>query len=299
MTRVTICDVGPRDGLQNQPVALEPAVRAELVDRLAATGVPRIEAVSFVNPERVPQMAGAEEVVGAVEHRDGVVLAGLALNERGYERLRDAELDEVHYAFAATDEFNRRNAGATVEEGVAAGLRIVERARADGIRSTVTIGVAFGCPFEGAVDPGRVAELAAKFASAGVDEIVVADTVGVGVPRQARDLVGRLLPLGRPVGVHLHNTRNSGFANAIAALEAGATVFDASVGGIGGCPFAPRATGNVATEDLVYLFQGEGIETGIDLEALIGVATWLESILGRELEGQVYKAGTFTPVARG
>jgi len=299
MTRVTICDVGPRDGLQNQPVTLEPAVRAELVDRLAATGVPRIEAVSFVNPERVPQMAGAEEVVGAIEHRDGVVLAGLALNERGYERLRDAALEEVHYAFAATDEFNRRNAGATVEEGVAAGARIVERARADGIRSTVTIGVAFGCPFEGAVDPGRVAELAARFAAAGVDEIVVADTVGVGVPRQARDLVGRLLPLGRPVGVHLHNTRNSGFANAIAALEAGATVFDASVGGIGGCPFAPRATGNVATEDLVYLFQGEGIETGIDLEALIGVATWLESILGRELEGQVYKAGTFTPVAGG
>jgi len=299
MTRVTICDVGPRDGLQNQAVTLEPAVRAELVERLAATGVPRIEAVSFVNPERVPQMAGAEEVVAAIERHGGVVLAGLALNERGYERLRDAELDEVHYAFAATDEFNRRNAGVTVEEGVAAGVRIVERARADGIRSTVTIGVAFGCPFEGAVDAGRVAELAARFAATAVDEILVADTVGVGVPRQARDLVERILPLGRPVGVHLHNTRNNGFANAMAALEAGATVFDASVGGIGGCPFAPRATGNVATEDLVYLFQGEGIETGIDLEALIGVATWLESILGRELEGQVYKAGTFTPVAGG
>jgi hydroxymethylglutaryl-CoA lyase/(R)-citramalyl-CoA lyase len=299
MTSVTICDVGPRDGLQNQPVTLEPAVRAELVDRIAATGVPRIEAVSFVNPERVPQMAGAEEVVAAVERRDGVVLAGLALNERGYERLRDARLDEVHFAFAATDEFNRRNAGATVEEGAAAGLRIVERARTDGIRATVTIGVAFGCPFEGAVDPGRVAELAARFAAAGTDEIVVADTVGVGVPRQARDLVGRILPLGRPVGVHLHNTRNNGFANAIAALEAGATVFDASVGGIGGCPFAPRATGNIATEDLVYLFHGEGVETGVDLEALIDVATWLESTLGRELEGQVYKAGTFTPVAGG
>jgi hydroxymethylglutaryl-CoA lyase/(R)-citramalyl-CoA lyase len=299
MTRVTICDVGPRDGLQNQPVTLEPAVRAELVDRLAATGVPRIEAVSFVNPQRVPQMAGAEEVVRAVEHHDGVVLAGLALNERGSERLREAVLDEVHYACAATEEFNRRNAGATVEEGVAAGVRIVERARVDGIRSTVTVGVAFGCPFEGAVDPGRVAELAARFAAAGVDEILVADTVGVGVPRQARDLVERILPLGRPVGVHLHNTRNNGFANAMAALEAGATVFDASVGGIGGCPFAPRATGNVATEDLVYLFQGEGIETGVDLEALIGVATWLESNLGRELEGQVYKAGTFTPVAGG
>ena len=298
MASVTICDVGPRDGLQNQPVTLEPGVRAELVDRLARTGLPRIEAVSFVNPERVAQMAGAEEVVAAVERRPGVVLAGLALNERGYERLRDAGLEEVHYSFAATDEFNRRNAGATVEEGVAAGLRIVERARADGIRSTVTIGVAFGCPFEGAVDPGRVAELAAAFASA-TDEIVVADTIGVGVPRQARDLVDRILPLGLPVGVHLHNTRNNGFANAIAALEAGATVFDASVGGIGGCPFAPRATGNVATEDLVYLLHGEGVETGIDLEALIDVATWLESVLGRELEGQVYKAGTFAPVTGG
>ena len=297
MRSVTICDVGPRDGLQNQPVTLEPGVRAELVDRLAATGIPRIEAVSFVNPKLVPQMADAEEVVAALSRREGVVVAGLALNERGYDRLRDSGLDEVHFALAATDEFNRRNAGATVEEGVAAGERIVERAIVDGIRSTVTIGVAFGCPFEGAVDPGRVAELAARFAAAGTDEIVVADTVGVGVPRQARDLVERLLPLGLPVGVHLHNTRNNGFANAYAALEAGATVFDASIGGIGGCPFAPRATGNIATEDLVYLFHGEGVETGIDLGALIAVAQWLEAQLGRELEGQVYKAGTFAPVA--
>jgi hydroxymethylglutaryl-CoA lyase/(R)-citramalyl-CoA lyase len=297
MTSVTICDVGPRDGLQNQPVTLEPAVRSELVDRLATTGLRRIEAVSFVNPERVPQMAGAEEVVAAVERRNGVVFAGLALNERGYERLVGAELDEAHFAFAATDEFNRRNAGATVEEGVAAGVRIVERARVDGIRSTVTVGVAFGCPFEGAVDPGRVEALAARFAAAETDEILVADTVGVGVPRQARDLVERILPLGRPVGVHLHTTRNNGFANAMAALEAGATVFDASVGGIGGCPFAPRATGNIATEDLVYLLHGEGAETGVDLEALIEVAKWLEAKLGRELEGQVYKAGGFAPVA--
>ena len=189
MRPVTICDVGPRDGLQNQPVTLEPGVRAELVDRLAATGIPRIEAVSFVNPKLVPQMADAEEVVAALSRREGVVVAGLALNERGYDRLHDSGLDEVHFALAATDEFNRRNAGATVEEGIAAGERIVERAIVDGIRSTVTIGVAFGCPFEGAVDPGRVAELAARFAAAGTDEIVVADTVGVGVPRQARDLV--------------------------------------------------------------------------------------------------------------
>lgn len=294
---VTICDVGPRDGLQNQPVALEPAVRAELVDRLAAVGVPRIEAVSFVSPKHVPQMAGAEEVVAALERREGVGYAGLVVNERGYDRLRETGLDEVHYAFAATEEFNQRNARASVEEGAAGAERIVERAKADGIRATVTIGVAFGCPFEGAVDPGRVAELAARVVAIGADEVTLADTVGVGVPRQVRDLVGRAILLGVPVGIHLHNTRNTGFANAYAALEAGATVFDASVGGIGGCPFAPRATGNIATEDLVYLLHGEGVETGIDLGALIDVANWLESRLGRELEGQVYKAGAFAPIA--
>ena len=294
---VTICDVGPRDGLQNQPITLAPDVRAELVDRLAAAGVPRIEAVSFVSPKHVPQMAGAEEVVSAIRRREGVVYAGLALNERGYDRLRESGLDEVHFAFAATEEFNRRNARASVEESVVDAERILGRATADGIRSTVTIGVAFGCPFEGAVDPGRVAELAARLASAGPDEITVADTIGVGVPRQVRDLVGRLAPLGPPIGIHLHNTRNSGLANAYAALEAGVAVFDASVGGIGGCPFAPRATGNIATEDLVYLFHGEGVETGIDLDTLIGVAQWLESQLGRELEGQVYRAGAFAPVS--
>jgi hydroxymethylglutaryl-CoA lyase/(R)-citramalyl-CoA lyase len=295
--KVTICDVGPRDGLQNQPVTLEPAVRAALVELLADAGVPRIEAVSFVSPKHVPQMAGAEEVVEGIGRRPGVVYAGLAVNERGYDRLRDCGLDEVHFAFAATDEFNLRNAGVTVDQGAATAETIVGRARADGIRSTVTIGVAFGCPFAGAVDPGRVWELAARIVASGADEITVADTVGVGVPRQVRDLVARLVELGVPVGIHLHNTRNTGFANAYAALEAGASVFDASVGGIGGCPFAPRATGNVATEDLVYLLHGEGVDTGIDLGALIDVAQWLERQLGRELEGQVYKAGAFPPVA--
>jgi isopropylmalate/homocitrate/citramalate synthase len=294
---VTICDVGPRDGLQNQPTTLAPVVRAELVDRLAAAGVPRVEAVSFVSPKRVPQMAGAEEVVAAIERRVGVVYAGLALNERGYDRMRESGLDEVHFTFAATEEFNRRNAGASVEESLSDVARIVERARADGIRSTVTISVAFGCPFEGAVDPGRVADLAARVVAAGPDEITLADTIGVGVPRQVSDLVGRVAPLGLPVGIHLHNTRNTGYANAYAALEAGVAAFDASIGGIGGCPFAPRATGNIATEDLVYLLHGEGVETGIDLGGVIGVAQWLEGQLGRELEGQVYKAGTFAPVA--
>ncbi len=293
--KVTICDVGPRDGLQNEAKVLPPETRAELVNRLAGAGLPRIETVSFVNPARVPQMAGAEEVVEAIEREDGVVYAGLALNEKGYDRLAATGLDEVHYAFAATDTFNQRNQGATVAESVEAAKRIVQRAHDDGIRATVTIGVAFGCAFEGAVDPARVLGLAEELTSA--DEIVFADTVGVGVPRQVRELVGKATGLGVPVGVHLHNTRNTGIANAYAALESGATVLDASVGGIGGCPFAPRATGNIATEDLVYMLSGEGVETGIDLDALISVAEWLEGVLERQLPGQVYRAGNFAPVA--
>jgi hydroxymethylglutaryl-CoA lyase/(R)-citramalyl-CoA lyase len=294
---ITICDVGPRDGLQNDAKTLAPEVRAELVDRLAAAGLPRIEAVSFVNPARVPQMARAEEVVAAIDRVPGVVYAGLALNDRGYDRLRETGLDEVHVAFAASEEFNQRNAGSTVEDSVQSAERIVSRAHEDGIRATVTIGTAFGCPFEGAIDPERVLEIAARLVRGGADEIVLADTVGVGVPRQVRHLVTEAVKLGPPVGVHLHNTRSTGFANAYEAIASGATVLDASVGGIGGCPFAPRATGNIATEDLVYLLHGEGIETGIDLDALIGVAEWLEGVLGRPLEGQVYRAGTFTPVA--
>jgi (R)-citramalyl-CoA lyase len=293
---VTICDVGPRDGLQNQPTTLAPDVRAELVNRLADAGLHRIEAVSFVNPKLVPQMAGAEEVVAGIERSDGVVYAGLALNERGYERLAAAGLDEVHFAFAATETFNRRNQNATVEESVAAAERIAARGREDGIRATVTIGVAFGCPFEGRVDPERVADLAERLASS-FDEVVFADTVGVAVPREVKGLLGRVRLPGTTIGAHLHNTRNTGYANALAALEAGATVLDASVGGIGGCPFAPRATGNIATEDLVYVLHGEGIETGIDLEALIGVSEWLEGVLHRQLEGYVYRAGTFASLA--
>jgi isopropylmalate/homocitrate/citramalate synthase len=295
--KVIVCDVAPRDGLQNEAKRLDPDARAELVNRLAAAGVPRIEAVSFVNPERVPQMAGAEEVVAGIDREPGVVYAGLALNEKGYDRLRTTTLDEVHYAFAATETFNQRNSNASVEESVQAAERIVERAHADAIRASVTIGAAFGCPFEGAVDPGRVLELARRIAAAGANEVVFADTIGVGVPRQVRQLVGASAELGVPVGVHLHNTRNTGFANAYAALEAGVTVFDASLGGIGGCPFAPKATGNICTEDLVYLLTGEGVETGIDLDALIGIAEWLEGLLGRQLPGQVYRAGAFAPVA--
>jgi isopropylmalate/homocitrate/citramalate synthase len=294
---VTICDVGPRDGMQNEDRHLDPETRAELVNRLAAAGVPRIEAVSFVNQARVPQMAGAEEVVAGIDRRGGVVYAGLVLNERGYDRLAATDLDEMHFAFAASETFNRRNQNALPEESLDVAGAIVRRAHDDGLRATVTIGTAFGCPFEGAVDPARVVGFAERAAAGGADEIVFADTVGVGVPRQVKELVGAAVSLGPPIGVHLHNTRNTGFANAYAALDAGATVLDASVGGIGGCPFAPRATGNICTEDLVYMLHGEGVETGIDLDRLIDVAGWLESLLHRQLPGQVYRAGTFAPVA--
>jgi hydroxymethylglutaryl-CoA lyase/(R)-citramalyl-CoA lyase len=294
-SRVTVFDVGPRDGLQNEPDVLGTEVRAELVDRLAGAGLPAIEAASFVDPRRVPQMSGAEEVIAAIARVDGVVLAGLALNERGYERLAATGLDEVRFAFGATESFNRRNQNASVDESLEAGARIVARARQDGIAATITISVAFGCPFEGRVDESRVLELAERVAASGPDTIVLADTVGVAVPRQVHSLVARTAELGIPVGGHFHDTRSTGYANALAALESGATVLDASVGGLGGCPFAPRATGNVATEDLVYLLHGEGVETGIDLEALISVAAWLEELLGRPLEGQVYRAGNFPP----
>ena len=283
---VTICDVGPRDGLQNEEQTLKPSVRAELVNRLAAAGLPKVEAVSFVSPERVPQMAGAEEVVAGIDRRDGVAYSGLVLNEKGYERFAATGLDELHFTLAATEAFNRRNANRSVDESVEELARI----RTDSPVS-VSISVSFGCPFEGEVDPQDVLRIAERVTEGGADEVLFADTIGVGVPRQVRELLGGASGLGVPVGLHLHDTRNTALANAYAALEAGATVFEASAGGLGGCPFAPRATGNVATEDLVYLFHGEGLETGIDLEALVGVAEWLEDALGRPLPGRVYRAG--------
>ena len=297
MAGVTVCDVGPRDGLQNEEKHLDPGLRADLVNRLAAAGLPRVEAVSFVNPARVPQMAGAEDVVGGIDRRPGTVYAGLVLNERGYDRLLAAGLEEAHVSFAASESFNQRNQGAAVEESMAAAGRIAARARADGIRVTATIGTALGCPFEGRVDPEHVLRIAARLAEDGADEIVFADTIGVGVPSQVKRLVEDGVALGKPVGVHFHNTRNTGFANAYAALQAGATVLDASIGGLGGCPFAPRATGNIATEDLVYLLHGEGVETGIDLDALVAVAEWMEGVIGRPLAGLLHKAGVFPPVA--
>ncbi|HEY2939710.1 MAG TPA: hydroxymethylglutaryl-CoA lyase [Gaiellaceae bacterium] len=284
---LTLCDVGPRDGLQNEAEALEPAVRAELVNRLAAAGLPRVEAVSFVRAERVPQMAGAEEVVAGISRRDGTEYSGLVLNEKGYERLRTTQLDRVNCTLAATETFNRRNGNMSLDEAVDQVAAVVGVSE---LPTTVTVSVAFGCPFEGRVDPGRVAELCERL---DIPELVLADTIGVATPTQVKRLVERVSSRTGDVGVHLHNTRNTGFANAYGALEAGVSVLDASIGGLGGCPYAPRATGNIATEDLVYLLEGEGVETGVDLDALISISEWLEGILGRRLEGQVYRAGPF------
>jgi hydroxymethylglutaryl-CoA lyase/(R)-citramalyl-CoA lyase len=288
---IEICDVGPRDGLQNEQATLAPAVRAELANRLAATGVARVEAVSFVRDDLVPQMAGAEEVVAALEPHAGVVFAGLVLNLRGYERLQATALTEAHATFAASETFQQRNGGSSVDEGVERAARVVAAAHADGRRATVTISTAFGCPFEGRVDEMRVLDLVARCASAEADEVVLADTIGVASPTQVRRAVERARTAHARMGVHLHDTRNTAVACSLAAVEGGAVVLDASVGGLGGCPFAPRSSGNVATEDVVYALEREGVGTGVDLDAIVAVAGWLESTLGRQLPGRVYRAG--------
>ena len=286
---VNVCDVGPRDGLQNDKVTLEPATRAELCTRLAATGLQRIEAASFVHPKLVPQMAGAEEVFANLP-QNGTIYASLVLNRKGLERALTTSTNEIHVAYPVTETFAQRNQNTTVEEAAQAAEDII---KGTDLKVTATVSVAFGCPFEGRVDPGLVIEHAHRMAAAGADEVILADTIGVGVPKQVRELLPRALEGGKPVGLHLHNTRNTGYACALAGLEHGATIFDASVGGLGGCPFAPRATGNIATEDLIYLLHGEGVETGVDLDALIGVAEWLSGVLDRPLPGLLQRAGNF------
>jgi isopropylmalate/homocitrate/citramalate synthase len=259
-------------------VVLAPAVRAELAGRLEAAGLARVEVASFVRDERVPAMAGAEEVVAALPASGGTTWAGLVLNERGYERLAATGLPEAHVTFAVTETFQQRNAGSSVEEGLRRALAVAERARTDGRRVTATLSCAFGCPYEGEVDPG----------------IVLADTIGVAGPSQVGALVTRLVrDVGVATGVHLHDTRGTALACVLAGLESGATLVDGSVGGIGGCPFAPGAQGNVATEDVVYLLEREGIATGVDLDALIETARWLASVLDRPLPGRVQQAGAW------
>jgi hydroxymethylglutaryl-CoA lyase/(R)-citramalyl-CoA lyase len=294
---IDICDVGPRDGLQNDATQTTPEMRAELCRRLADSGVPYVEAVSFVNERRVPRMAGAETVVSLLPVDTKTEFNALVLNERGYERALATDLQAVHYAFPVTDAFGERNQGAKVADSLVTAKRMIERARGDGLGISIGLAVAFGCPFEGTVDPMRVLEIAHQVAEMGPDAISFADTIGVGVPKQVRILVEGMSDTPIPIGCHFHDTRNTGVANALAAVESGAQMLDASVGGVGGCPFAPAATGNVATEDVVYMLHGMGYETGIDLDKLISTAKWLEKQLEHTVPSALHRAGPFKCIA--
>ena len=292
MTAIALCDVGPRDGLQNEGKALTPEVRADLCARLAGAGLRRIEAVSFVREDRVPQMAGAEEVLGVLDGGAGDAdVSALVLNPRGLDRALAAGVRTVHVAVMATDAFARANVNRSRDEAAEAAYALIERAVAEGATVAGTVSVAFGCPFEGAVDPGVVDDQLARMAAAGATELMLADTIGIAVPSQVRRAVERAAAHGRPYGVHLHDTRNTAVANALTALDAGATLFESSVGGAGGCPFAPGATGNLATEDLTWVLEREGVETGIDVEAVVAIAHWLEEQLERPLPGALSRPG--------
>lgn len=294
---VELIDVGPRDGLQSAGVALPTAVKLELIARLVAAGVRRIEVASFVNPKKVPQMADAEAIFRGLPARTDVSYIGLVLNRKGFERAVAAGCREVGMVVCASETFNRRNQGASTDESIGAWLDIAAAARNGGIRAQITISTAFGCPFEGEVEPDRVLDVARRCAAARPVEIAIADTIGVGVPSQVTDLLGGLraaLP-GLPLRAHFHNTRNTGLANAYAAVQAGVEVLDASIGGIGGCPFAPAATGNIASEDLVYMLDRMRVQTGISLDGMISTATWLQAQMGVTLPGMLIKAGAFPP----
>jgi hydroxymethylglutaryl-CoA lyase len=299
--KILICEVGPRDGLQSETRIWSVAERAELIDRLTASGLRRLEAVSFVNPNRVPQMAGAEEVMATIKRPEGVQFAGLALNLKGAERAIDAGVDEVRFVVVASESFNQRNQGANIDKTLDEFEAVSNLVAKTGLTLTATIGAAFGCPFEGDVPLARVAQIAERLVGAGASEINLADTIGAAVPTQVSeriDAIGAAVGSGVALSAHFHNTRNTGFANAAVAVGAGLRRLDASVGGIGGCPFAPAATGNVGTEDLCFMLRGMGYDTGIDLDRLIDTAKWVEGIFDEPLPGQVMKAGLFPEVAR-
>ena len=296
---IEIVEVEPRDGLQSEPGVLPTATKVEFINRVVAGGARRVEVTSFVNPKKVPQMADAEEVMKALPRRAGVHYIGLVLNRKGFERAAAAGCNEIGMAVVASNTFNQRNQGVTTAESVAAWLDIAAAAQQAGIAAQVTVSAAFGCPFEGEVPMARVVEVVQRVADAHPFEIALADTIGVGVPAQVTELVSRVREAvpGIALRCHFHNTRNTGIASAYAAIEAGVTVLDASTAGIGGCPFAPKATGNIGSEDLLYMLHRMGIATGVDLPKLISVAKWLEGVLGHATFAQVSRAGLFPAAA--
>ena len=298
---VGIVEMAPRDGLQNESAVLSTADKVELVERAVRAGARRVEVTSFVNPTRVPQMADADEVMAALPRPDGVSYAGLVMNDRGLDRALTAGVHEVDVVVVATDTFCLRNQGVTTEEACRQAASLVERAREAGVLTTVTIGAAFGCPFEGEVPEERLRDVLGRVADAGPDELALADTIGVAVPSQVSSrlaLAAEVAGADVPLRLHLHDTRHTGVANAVAAHAAGVRTLDASIGGTGGCPFAPNATGNVATEDLVYLFDRMGVSTGLDLATTTATTAWREERLAKRLPGALLRAGGFPAPAR-
>lgn len=296
---VEIIDVGPRDGLQSQPTLVDTETKLELIRRLVAAGIRRLEVASFVNPKRVPQMADADAVVAGLPRVPGVRYIGLVLNEQGLERALASGIEQINCAAVTTDTFCQRNQGRNAEQMLDAIDALARRAHDAGRFFGVTIAASFGCPFEGEVAPARVVAIAHRLAQMGVDEIALADTIGVAVPSDVTRLVEAVAPVvgDIPLRMHFHNTRNTGIANVAAAVEAGVRVVDASCGGVGGCPFAPGATGNVGTEDVLYLLHRMGYATGVDVDAVIATAKWLEGPLAAPMPAMVTRAGLFPPAA--
>lgn len=289
---IQIVEVGPRDGLQNESVVFDTDTKVEFINRCLAAGTQRIEVASFVNPKRVPQMADAEAVLERLSP-DRASYIGLVLNERGFDRALATQVSEVNLVVMVTDTFSQKNQGMTTAEAIAAVQAIAPRAKAAGLPVSVTLSASFGCPYEGEVEVARLVDVATQVAP-GIDELAIADTIGVAVPADVHRRIAAVREATDvPLRVHVHNTRNTGYASALAAADAGVTVLDASLGGIGGCPFAPRATGNIATEDLVFALERSGYDTGLDLDALCRASEWLGEQLGRPTPGLVSKAGAF------
>jgi hydroxymethylglutaryl-CoA lyase len=297
--QISIIEVGPRDGLQSEPEILPTEAKLEYIRRAIDAGIRRLEVTSFVHPKRVPQMADAEAVIAGLPDREDVIPIGLVLNRKGFERARDSGIAEIGMAVVASDTYNRRNQGVSTEESIQAWLEISADAKAAGMRANVMVSSAFGCPFEGEVNPDRVLEIIEQIIVAGPVELGIADSIGVAVPSQISALLGSVRQQwpDMPLRCHFHNTRNTGLANAQAAVDAGVTSLDASIGGIGGCPFAPAATGNIPTDDLLYLLDRSGVETGVSLEKIIETSEWLKERLGRDVPAMLPRAGIFPQIA--